>query len=422
MTEVLTDSPWVEAVASLAVARGERSAESVVEAHLEAIARANEAVNALVQVDAEGALEQARAVDERVAAGQRVGALAGVPVAVKDNIDVGGQMTAAGSGARSPVSAVRDAAVVTSLRAADAVILGRANMDELAMGASTQTSTFGPTRNPLDHRRSPGGSSGGSAAAVAAGMVPVALGTDTGGSIREPASQCGLVGLAPTPDTLPMRGILPFAPGFDTVGPIAHTVADAHLVAEVLFGRRLRSRPGARARIGVPRELCGPANQEGVLTCFDSARERLVDLGHDVRSVSLPTAPRALDAYSRRARCCARVRRSRRSGGPPPSRVRRVAAHPRSGRPPRGRVRAIASGRGGRSAAGLPHHADDRAAAVRRAQPRGADRPALPPLHRLLDRRDQPVRPARAVRPDGSLLRGLDADRTDAVRAGWRRG
>lgn len=280
-----------------AVRRGQRSAEDVVEEHLEVIARENPGVNALVHVDAEGALAAARALDERVAAGIRTGGLAGVPVAVKDNIDVGGQVTSAGSAGRLPVSAVRDATVVTRLRAADAILLGRANMDELAMGASTQTSAYGPTRNPLDHRRSPGGSSGGSAAAVAAGMVPLSLGTDTGGSIREPASQCGLVGMAPSQGRAAMRGVLPFAPGFDTVGPLGHSVADVRLAAEVLSGRRLRSRLGARPRLGVPRELCGSANQPGVLERFDAALHRLREVGCELVPVSLPTAPRGLDAY-----------------------------------------------------------------------------------------------------------------------------
>ncbi|KQT89412.1 hypothetical protein ASG49_16755 [Marmoricola sp. Leaf446] len=280
-----------------AVRRGERCAEEVLEAHLEVVARLNAEVNALVHVDAEGALAAARALDERVAAGIRPGALAGVPVVVKDNIDVGGQTTAAGSAGRLPVSAVRDATVVTRLRAADAILLGRANMDELAMGASTQTSAFGPTRNPLDHRRSPGGSSGGSAAAVASGMAPLALGTDTGGSVREPASQCGLVGIAPSQGRFPMRGVLPFAPGFDTVGPLGRSVGDVRLATEVLVGRRLRSRLGGRVRLGVPQELCGPANQPGVLERFDEALERLRGLGCVVDPVSLPTAPRGLDAY-----------------------------------------------------------------------------------------------------------------------------
>lgn len=282
---------------ALAVRRGQRSAEEVVEAHLAVVARLNPDVNALVHVDAEGALAAARSLDERIAAGIRTGALAGVPVAVKDNIDVGGQMTSAGSAGRLPVSAVRDATAVTRLRAADAILLGRANMDELAMGASTQTSAYGPTRNPLDHRRSPGGSSGGSAAAVASGMVPLSLGTDTGGSVREPASQCGLVGMAPSQGRVPLRGVLPFAPGFDTVGPLGSTVADVRLALEVLLGRRLRPRLGTRVRLGVPRELCGPANQPGVLDRFEAALDRLRALGCEVTTVSLPTAPRGLDAY-----------------------------------------------------------------------------------------------------------------------------
>lgn len=296
----------VTAVAA-AVSRGERTAQEVLAAHLAVVQDRNDDVNALCQVDAESAVAQARVVDDRVGTGHPVGRLAGVPVAVKDNVDVRGQVTSAGSAGRPPVSARRDATVVTRLRAAGAVVLGRANMDELAMGASTQTSAFGATRNPLDLRRSPGGSSGGSAAAVAAGMVPVALGSDTGGSIREPASQCGLVGVAPSHGLVPLRGVVPFAPGLDTVGPLTRTVADALLVTEVLAGRRLPSRlldrpaSGGRVRLGVPRELCGPRNQPGVLGLLESALELLRELGCTTVEVSLPTAPRALEIYVRLA-------------------------------------------------------------------------------------------------------------------------
>ncbi|GAB3995357.1 Asp-tRNA(Asn)/Glu-tRNA(Gln) amidotransferase subunit GatA [Nocardioides marmoraquaticus] len=280
-----------------AVRRGERTAEEVLEAHLAVVLADNPEINALVHVDAEGARAQARALDERVTAGAHVGALAGVPVVVKDNIDVGGQVTSAGSAGRSPVTAARDATAVTRLRAAGAVVLGRANMDELAMGASTQTSAFGPTRNPLDPRRSPGGSSGGSAAAVAAGMAPVSLGTDTGGSIREPASQCGLVGVAPSRSLVSRRGVLPFDPDLDTVGPLARTVADAWVTTEVLAGRRLRPQRRERLVVGVPDELRGPANHPGVLALLDAALDRLRALGCDVRRVRLPSAPGALETY-----------------------------------------------------------------------------------------------------------------------------
>ncbi len=155
---------------------------------------------------------------------------------VKDNIDVHGQVTACGSRAHEGVVALADAPVVRRLRRAGAILVGRANMDELAMGASTQTSANGPTRNPVDVRRSPGGSSGGCAAAVAAGMVPLAVGTDTGGSIREPASQCGVVGMAPSPGLVPIDGVVPFAPGLDRVGPLARTVEDAAAMLAVMAG------------------------------------------------------------------------------------------------------------------------------------------------------------------------------------------
>ena len=171
------------------------------------------AVNALVHVDAERRTRPRRPVSTSdLRRGQPVGPLAGVPFVVKDNIDVHGQVTACGSRAHQGVVATADAPVVRRLRRAGAILLGRANMDELAMGASTQTSANGPTRNPVDVRRSPGGSSGGCAAAVAAGMVPLAVGTDTGGSIREPASQCGVVGMAPSPGLVPHRRRGPVRP------------------------------------------------------------------------------------------------------------------------------------------------------------------------------------------------------------------
>ena len=202
------------------VRTGQVTAVEVVEAHLDRISEAEPWVRALVHVDRDGALEQAHRTDLRRAAGSELGALAGVPVVVKDNIDVLDQVTTSGSKAHGDVARV-DAQVTRRLRKAGAVLLGRANMDELAMGASTQTSAYGRTHNPHDVRRSAGGSSGGSAAAVAAHEVPLSVGTDTGGSVREPASQCGVVGMAPSPGLLPMRGVVPFAPGSTGSAPWA---------------------------------------------------------------------------------------------------------------------------------------------------------------------------------------------------------
>ena len=286
---------------------GEVSVVEIAQAHLDRVAEAEPWTRALVHVDRDEVLEQARLLDVRRAEGVELGALAGVPVVVKDNLDVRGQLTTSGSKAptRTGAAAAVDADVVRRVRRAGALLLGRANMDEFAMGASTQTSAYGRTHNPHDVRRSAGGSSGGSAAAVAAGEATLSLGTDTGGSVREPASQCGLVGVAPTPGVLSLRGVVPFAPGLDRVGPLARTVEDAGLLLAVA-GRRPRLAEAARAgttsdlrglRVGIVEELVGPRNQSGVLARFAVVVERLRDLGAVPVQVSAPAAGRALATY-----------------------------------------------------------------------------------------------------------------------------
>ncbi len=206
-------------------------AEQSVRRSLDAIASRDRSLRSLVHVDEDAAIEHARRLDAEQAAGALPGALRGRTFVVKDNVDVAGQVTACGSRAHHGRPATQDAPVVARLRAAGAVLVGRANMDELAMGASTATSVHGATRNPHDVRRSPGGSSGGCAAAVAAGLVDLAVGTDTGGSIREPASQCGVLGLAPSPGLVPLGGVVPFDPSCDRVGPLA---ADPGVLAVAL--------------------------------------------------------------------------------------------------------------------------------------------------------------------------------------------
>jgi aspartyl-tRNA(Asn)/glutamyl-tRNA(Gln) amidotransferase subunit A len=283
------------------VRSGEVSAVEVAHAHLARVAEAEPATRALVRVDGDDVLGQARALDVRRAAGGPLGPLAGVPVVVKDNVDVLGQVSSCGSKARGGVARV-DADVTRRLRRAGAVVLGRANMDELALGASTQTSAFGRSHNPHDLRRSPGGSSGGSAAAVAAHESTLAVGTDTGGSVREPAAQCGVVGMAPTPGMVPLRGVAPFAPGLDRVGPLARSVPEVALLLAVL-GRRPRLAAVTDeldvrgVRVGVLGELRGPRNQPGVLARLDVVVETLRGLGAEVVPVSAPAAGRALATY-----------------------------------------------------------------------------------------------------------------------------
>ena len=286
------------------VRTGQLSAVEVATAHLDRIGEAEPWTRALLHVDRDDVLDQARRVDERLATGRPAGVLAGVPVVVKDNIDVRGQITASGSRAHSSPARV-DADVTRRLRRAGALLVGRGNMDELAMGASTQTSAFGRSHNPHDVRRSPGGSSGGCAAAVAAHEAPLSVGTDTGGSIREPASQCGVVGMAPTPGLVPMRGVVPFAPGLDRVGPLARTVPDTALLLAVIGNRpRLAQSTedldlrGLRGlRVGVVEELRGPRNRAGVLARLELVATTLRELGAEVRPVSAPAAGRALTTY-----------------------------------------------------------------------------------------------------------------------------
>ncbi|VXB24243.1 amidase [Nocardioides sp. AX2bis] len=292
------------------------SVEGAVLARFRQIESGDGALRSLVLVGEAGALRHARALDDEAADGTEPRPLAGLTFVVKDNIDVAGQVTSCASHGHLGVPAAYDAPVVTRLRAAGAVLLGRANMDELAMGASTATSVHGATRNPHDHRRSPGGSSGGCAAAVAAGLADLAVGTDTGGSVREPAAQCGVLGLAPSPGLVPVGGVVPFDPTCDRVGPIA---ADAGVLAAALAtmtGRTPRpvrgtgpgpgSGPGlglggsaelAGLRVGLVTELSDATNQPGVLARLHESADRLRALGAVVRPATVPDAPRALAAY-----------------------------------------------------------------------------------------------------------------------------
>ena len=217
-----------------AVASGEVSATAVVAAHLEAIARRGD-LNAFTLVDAEGALAAAASLDRRLAAGEVPGPLAGVPVALKDLIDQAGLPTTCGSSFHRQVPAA-SATVVRRLERAGAVIVGRTGLHEFAFGFSSENPWWGPVRNPWDLGISAGGSSGGSAAAVAGGLVPVGIGTDTGGSVRVPAALCGLVGLKVTHGRIPLTGVFPLAPSLDTVGPLTRTVGDAVLVYLALAG------------------------------------------------------------------------------------------------------------------------------------------------------------------------------------------
>jgi len=295
------------------VRAGQRCALDVVEESLAAIESRNADLNAVLLVTADAARAAAASIDRRVAAGEPVGPLAGVPLVVKDNMCTRGLPTTCGSRILNGWRPPYDATVVRRLADAGAVIVGKANMDEFAMGSSTENSAFGPTRHPIDPDRVPGGSSGGSAVAVATGMVPVALGSDTGGSIRQPASFCGVVGVKPTYGRVSRLGLVAYASSLDQIGPMATNVADAAAVLEAIAGHDpgdSTSIPepcppiGAHlgdgvdgVRVGVVRELMGDGIDPAVAARVRAAAEVLAAAGADVVEVAIPALRSALSAY-----------------------------------------------------------------------------------------------------------------------------
>lgn len=301
-------------VLAAAISEGEVSSLEVTKAHLTRITEVDERVHAFLQVTGEAALAAAELVDEKRKSGAKLGALAGVPIAVKDVLTMRGVPTTCGSkileGWRPPY----DSTVVVRLRAADMVILGKTNMDEFAMGSSTEHSAYGPTHNPWDLTRIPGGSGGGSAAALAAFEAPLAIGTDTGGSIRQPAALTGTVGVKPTYGGVSRYGLVALASSLDQAGPCARSVLDAALLHSVMAGHDPRDSTSINApvpdvvgaanrgdvrglRIGLVKELGGAGYQAGVLQRFNEAVELLQGLGAEVVEVSCPNFDYALGAY-----------------------------------------------------------------------------------------------------------------------------
>jgi aspartyl-tRNA(Asn)/glutamyl-tRNA(Gln) amidotransferase subunit A len=314
----MTDVTTLTAVEiAAAIAEGETSAVEVTQAHLDRIAAVDDRVHAFLHVDTDGALRAAKAVDARRAAGGQLGPLAGVPLAMKDVVVTEGLPTTAGSKILEGWVPPYDATISRRIKDAGVVMLGKTNMDEFAMGSSTENSAFGPTRNPWDLSRIPGGSSGGSSAAVAAFEAPLGIGTDTGGSIRQPAAVTGIVGHKPTYGGVSRYGLIAFSSSLDQAGPFGRTVLDVALLHEVIAGYDecdstsiaqpvppvvAAARAGAGAglegtRVGVVRELAGPGYQPGVIAAFESAVGTLRELGADVVEVSCPHFDYALAAY-----------------------------------------------------------------------------------------------------------------------------
>lgn len=300
------------------MAAGELTSVELTTACLDRIDALNPKLNAFLCVDHEGALKTAAEVDARRAAGETLHRLAGVPIALKDNMVTHGDMpTSAASKILEGWIAPYDATVVTKIREAGLPILGKTNMDEFAMGSSTEHSAFGPTLNPWDTKRIPGGSGGGSAAAVAAFMVPLALGSDTGGSIRQPGAVTGTVGAKPTYGAVSRYGLIAMASSLDQIGPVTRTVADAAALMELIGGHDPHDStsldepvPAYEAavndvhtnglsglRVGVVKELTGEGYQAEVQASFDATVAKLREAGAEIIEVSAPSFDYALAAY-----------------------------------------------------------------------------------------------------------------------------
>ena len=297
-----------------ALAKGETTSVALTQAHLDRIAEVDGQVKAFLHVDTEGALAQAKDVDARRAKGEKLSPIAGIPLALKDVLAQKGVPTTAGSkilqGWRPPY----DSTVVSKLKDAGVVIMGKTNMDEFAMGSSTENSGYGPTFNPWDLTRTPGGSSGGSAAAVSALEAPLAIGSDTGGSIRQPAALTGIVGVRPTYGAVSRYGLIAYSSSLDQAGPFGRTVLDTALLHEVIAGHDPKDATSINApvpavvqaaksgdvkgmKIGVIKQLQGEGYQKGVQARFDESLQVLASLGAEIVEVDCPSFEYALAAY-----------------------------------------------------------------------------------------------------------------------------
>ena len=315
----MTDAPRANlqtltlAEARAAVAEGRTSAVALAEEHFERIASQDDRIGSFLTISRERALAQAERIDADVRAGRPLGPLAGVPVAVKDVLATKGVETTSGSRILAGWHPPYDATAVAKLEAAGAVILGKLNCDEFAMGSSNENSAYKPVRNPRALDRVPGGSSGGSAAAVAAGLCVASLGTDTGGSIRQPAAFCGVVGVLPTYGRVSRYGLIAFASSLDRIGPLTRSVADAATMLEVLAGpdpmdatasdvpvpsyTAELAKPVAGLRIGVPEEYLGEGLDPEIRAAVERALDNLRAAGCTVHPISLPHTKYAVPTY-----------------------------------------------------------------------------------------------------------------------------
>ena len=299
---------------SLALAKGEITSVALTQQHLDRIADVDKKVKAFLHIDTDSALAQAAAVDADRAAGKVLGPLAGVPLALKDVLAQEGVQTTAGSKILQGWEPPYDSTVVAKLKAAGVVILGKTNMDEFAMGSSTENSGYGPTFNPWDLTRTPGGSSGGSAAAVSAFQAPIAIGSDTGGSIRQPAALTGIVGVRPTYGAVSRYGLIAYSSSLDQAGPFGRTVLDTAMLHEIIAGYDPKDATSLKVpvpavvaaaksgdvkglKIGVIKQLQGKGYQAGVLARFNESLEILSSLGAEIVEVDCPSFEYALAAY-----------------------------------------------------------------------------------------------------------------------------
>ena len=297
-----------------ALAKGETTSVELTQAHLDRITAVDGQVKAFLHVNTEGALAQAKDVDARRAKGEKLSPIAGIPLALKDVLAQKGVPTTAGSKILQGWHPPYDSTVVSKLKSAGVVIMGKTNMDEFAMGSSTENSGYGPTFNPWDLTRTPGGSSGGSAAAVSSFEAPLAIGSDTGGSIRQPAALTGIVGVRPTYGAVSRFGLIAYSSSLDQAGPFGRTVLDTALLHEVMAGHDPKDATSINApvpavvaaaksgdvkgmKIGVIKQLQGEGYQKGVQTRFDESLQVLASLGAEIVEVDCPSFEYALAAY-----------------------------------------------------------------------------------------------------------------------------